>query len=106
MLLASNAGHFSMIKALHLADLITEMNGTTSHIQLEPCLTPSSTLCEAITAKGYPRFLWLYVRAFLPSLRPRSSRRLHKYLYCVGIDTSWSVLRCYGWQGRTVEEEE
>ncbi|KAL9615544.1 MAG: hypothetical protein Q9167_000057 [Letrouitia subvulpina] len=26
-LLASDAGHFSMIKALHLADLITEMNG-------------------------------------------------------------------------------
>ncbi|KAI9816529.1 MAG: CDP-diacylglycerol-serine O-phosphatidyltransferase [Pycnora praestabilis] len=27
MLLASDTGHFSMIKALHLADLITEMNG-------------------------------------------------------------------------------
>lgn len=27
MLLGSNAGHFSMIRALHLADLITEMNG-------------------------------------------------------------------------------
>jgi CDP-diacylglycerol--serine O-phosphatidyltransferase len=27
MLLASDTGHFSLIKALHLADLITELNG-------------------------------------------------------------------------------
>ena len=27
MLLASDTGHFSIIRALHLADLITEMNG-------------------------------------------------------------------------------
>jgi hypothetical protein len=26
-LLASDTGHFSLIKALHLADLITELNG-------------------------------------------------------------------------------
>jgi CDP-diacylglycerol---serine O-phosphatidyltransferase len=29
-LLASDTGHFSLIKALHLADLITELNGTSS----------------------------------------------------------------------------
>jgi CDP-diacylglycerol--serine O-phosphatidyltransferase len=27
MLLAADTGHFSLIKALHLADLITELNG-------------------------------------------------------------------------------
>jgi len=27
MLLASDTGHFSLIRALHLADLITELNG-------------------------------------------------------------------------------
>ncbi|KAJ9485760.1 hypothetical protein VN97_g7578 [Penicillium thymicola] len=27
MLLSSEHGHFSMVKAMHLADLITEMNG-------------------------------------------------------------------------------
>ncbi|GAB1216763.1 hypothetical protein ATERTT37_005981 [Aspergillus terreus] len=27
MLLSSETGHFSMIKALHLADLVTELNG-------------------------------------------------------------------------------
>jgi CDP-diacylglycerol--serine O-phosphatidyltransferase len=27
MLLSSDTGHFSLIKALHLADLITELNG-------------------------------------------------------------------------------
>jgi len=30
MLLASDTGHFSLIKALHLADLITELNGIRS----------------------------------------------------------------------------
>ncbi|MCJ1264328.1 CDP-diacylglycerol-serine O-phosphatidyltransferase [Lobaria immixta] len=45
-LLASDAGHFSMIKALHLADLITELNGNSilwfSHIfnALIPPLCP------------------------------------------------------------------
>lgn len=28
VLLSSEVGHFSLIRALHLADLITEMNGT------------------------------------------------------------------------------
>jgi CDP-diacylglycerol--serine O-phosphatidyltransferase len=28
-LLEEDSGHFSMIKMLHLADLITELNGTT-----------------------------------------------------------------------------
>ncbi|KAJ6051239.1 hypothetical protein N7460_001773 [Penicillium canescens] len=27
MLLSSEQGHFSLVKALHLADLVTEMNG-------------------------------------------------------------------------------
>ncbi|MCJ1483412.1 CDP-diacylglycerol-serine O-phosphatidyltransferase [Schaereria dolodes] len=36
MLLASDTGHFSLIKALHLADLITELNGTTDPILLFP----------------------------------------------------------------------
>ncbi|KAJ5295901.1 CDP-alcohol phosphatidyltransferase [Penicillium antarcticum] len=32
MLLSSEQGHFSMIKALHLADLVTEMNGKISYV--------------------------------------------------------------------------
>jgi hypothetical protein len=32
-LLAENTAHFSMIKMLHLADLITELNGTQQSIQ-------------------------------------------------------------------------
>ncbi len=31
-LLQGNVGHFSMIKMLHLADLITELNGTPPHL--------------------------------------------------------------------------
>jgi hypothetical protein len=33
-LLSNETGHFSLIRALHLADLITELNGTSS----EPCV--------------------------------------------------------------------
>lgn len=43
-LLAAEGGHFSLIKAMHLADLITEMNG--KHLPSTPChhhtrLTPN-----------------------------------------------------------------
>ncbi|KAI9752034.1 MAG: CDP-diacylglycerol-serine O-phosphatidyltransferase [Lichina confinis] len=38
MLLGSNAGHFSMIQALHLADLITELNGFCGVMSIFSCL--------------------------------------------------------------------
>ncbi|KAI9834265.1 MAG: hypothetical protein M1819_003103 [Sarea resinae] len=38
MLLASDTGHFSMIKALHLADLITELNGFCGIMSIFSCL--------------------------------------------------------------------
>ncbi|KAL8780240.1 MAG: hypothetical protein Q9194_001003 [Teloschistes cf. exilis] len=39
-LLEADAGHFSMIKALHLADLITELNGT-----VPPSLQKKNNIC-------------------------------------------------------------
>ncbi|KAF9888332.1 CDP-diacylglycerol-serine O-phosphatidyltransferase [Aspergillus nanangensis] len=36
MLLSSETGHFSMIRALHLADLVTELNGFCGGKQAEP----------------------------------------------------------------------
>jgi CDP-diacylglycerol---serine O-phosphatidyltransferase len=38
-LLASDTGHFSLIKALHLADLITELNGKRSALPLDISVT-------------------------------------------------------------------
>jgi hypothetical protein len=35
MLEATDPGHFSMVRALHLADLITLLNGTAQTTQLE-----------------------------------------------------------------------
>lgn len=36
VLLSSDAGHFSLIRALHLADLITELNGKQNPTPLSP----------------------------------------------------------------------
>lgn len=44
MLLAADTGHFSLIKALHLADLITELNG-----KLSRSYTPTVLLGKLLT---------------------------------------------------------
>lgn len=64
-LLSQDAGHFSLIRALHLADFITELNGTAY---------PSPYMRWGRNADLHMlnRFLWCYVRLLLaPLLHPR-----------------------------------
>ncbi|MCJ1307742.1 CDP-diacylglycerol-serine O-phosphatidyltransferase [Agyrium rufum] len=60
VLLAENAGHFSMIKALHLADLITEMNGFCGFMSIlssmKYCLGSPDNLTNMWLALGFMPF--------------------------------------------------
>jgi len=50
-LLSSDAGHFSLVRAMHLADLITELNGACGILSiftsLRYCLTSATAITEA-----------------------------------------------------------
>ncbi|MCJ1475143.1 CDP-diacylglycerol-serine O-phosphatidyltransferase [Lambiella insularis] len=60
MLLESNAGHFSMIRALHLADLITELNGFCGFMSIlcsmRYCLGPADRFGPAWAALAFMPF--------------------------------------------------
>jgi hypothetical protein len=43
LLAEENPGHFSLVRALHLADFITELNGTSAYTALLTAGTPSHT---------------------------------------------------------------
>ncbi|KAL8953605.1 MAG: hypothetical protein Q9222_000531 [Ikaeria aurantiellina] len=59
-LLAADAGHFSMIKALHLADLITELNGFCGFMSIlssmRYCLGPPDSHTSIYTALAFIPF--------------------------------------------------
>ncbi|KAL8738899.1 MAG: hypothetical protein Q9181_000351 [Wetmoreana brouardii] len=71
-LLAADAGHFSMIKALHLADLITELNGTHRFYTSPPLLGCILNIVRA----GFCGFM-----SILSSMR-----------YCLGPPTSYGPI--------------
>lgn len=110
VLLSSEVGHFSLIRAMHLADLITEMNGTSSlpHSP-SPLLSLSSwELCtncwHARATKN--RLLRHHVRLLLHALPPRRPFLPRQPLRCPGLPTLWPVLRLHGRQGRALAQEE
>jgi len=59
MLLSEDAGHFSLIRALHLADLITELNGFCGFMSI------LSSLRYCLSDPGHLTNLWLAF-AFMP----------------------------------------
>jgi hypothetical protein len=84
-----------MIKMLHLADLITELNGTS------PYAMPLYSQTNAP-----PRLLRNYVYLLFYAILPWASLCTCKSLGSIGIHALWVILRFYGWQGCTMEEEE
>ncbi len=64
VLLSSDAGHFSLIRAMHLADLITELNGEQP---LSPRRTNPTVVMEILAVAGQRRLLAFCFPAVLPS---------------------------------------
>jgi len=81
---------------LHLADLITELNGT--------ALCPTATLVSQVNVPF--RLLRSHVHLLLDAILPWVSLCTCKSLGSVGIHALWVVLRFHGWQGSTMEKEE
>ena len=52
VLLSSDAGHFSLIRALHLADLITELNGEQAPFPLSTRHTNPQSSWKSYEQKG------------------------------------------------------
>lgn len=92
----SDPGHFSMIRAMHLADLITLLNGMLHFLLL--------TLFLVLTANG--RLLWYQLCSVFSPLLHGQPQRSWQPLGCSGIHAFRSILRLYGWQGRSLEKEE
>ena len=54
LLLSADAGHFSLIRALHLADAITMLNGKLPLPFCFLCFLPSSVACgQPVLARGW-----------------------------------------------------
>jgi len=88
----TDPGHFSMIRALHLADLITLGNGTFSVLCTHP---PTNT----------PRLLRHNVHLLLPPLLSRARLFLRQPLGRTSIHALRSLLRLHGRQSRALEKE-
>jgi hypothetical protein len=85
---------------LHLADLITELNGTAL---LPHC--PSTALLVSYINVPF-RLLRSHVYLLLDAILPWASLCTCKSLGRVGFHALWVILRFHGWQGSKVEEEE
>jgi len=85
-----------MIRMLHLADLITELNGTASKAPLANI----RILIDAI------RILRSHVYLLLYALLPWPALCTRKPVGGLSIYAVWFVLRFYGREGREMEEEE
>lgn len=98
MLLASDTGHFSLIRALHMADLITELNG--KFLLLAPLVFTSFRRCTTIFVLSIDTFgirlLWRHVRLQLHAVLSRRAYRIWQPLGCVSIYAVWIILRLYG----------
>jgi hypothetical protein len=80
---------------LHLADLITELNGTASKAPLDIPI-----LIDAI------RILRSHVYLLFDALLPRPTLCTRKLVGCLSIHALRSVLRFHGREGCEMEEEE
>jgi hypothetical protein len=72
---------------LHLADLITELNGTASYSILSPSSETNASF----------RFLRSHVYLLLYAILPRAPFRACKSVGGVGVHAFWAVLRFHGW---------
>lgn len=73
--------------ALHMADLITELNGLSS--------TPRSGKPELIKVR-VNRFLRRNEHLLVPTILPRQSRRPFEPLHCNDFHAIWALLRFHG----------
>jgi hypothetical protein len=96
MLLASDTGHFSLIKALHLADLITELNGTIHHTIPDDGYMMD---CEKLTDIYASRLLRCHVYLFVHAILSRRAKRVRQSLGSFSLYALWFILRFYGWEG-------
>lgn len=119
-LLSQEAGHFSLVRALHMADFITELNGTLTcpkilflkrylalaKLDLLKARCARSNLDRRISANEDTRLLRHNVCLLLPPLlHPNRPHQPHESLLGVGLHPAWPVLRLHGRQGREVEKE-
>lgn len=110
-LLSSETGHFSLIRAMHLADLITELNGKQA---FPPRICSVSLLAwgmwRDILANRFSvfpsRLLWYYVRLLLPQLLSRRTYLSWKCIRRAGLFAVWAFFRFHGRQGCALEEQE
>jgi hypothetical protein len=100
VLLSGDAGHFSLIKALHLADLITELNGMLSC----PCLCSSSEIQGF--ANRCLRVLWCHVHLLVDEVLSGRAKLLWQFVCCIDFHAVRAVFRLYGWKGCEMEKEE
>lgn len=92
-LLQEDSGHFSMIKMLHLADLITELNGSCflsfSFYSSPP--PPATTATAIITIKLQHKLIWILQLGFCGVMSIFASMR-----YCLGPPSAhgnlWAAL--------------
>ena len=111
MLLAQDAGHFSMIRALHLADLITEMNGKCippppAILGLHPPYSPASSSATNNHTDILRRILRLHVHPLLDAVLPEPrSNRSNQPLARLGLHPLRSVLRLLRRQSRTLARQ-
>jgi hypothetical protein len=81
----------TLYRAMHLADLITEMNGM-----------PLDTL--GVTTTNIRRLLWLHVGSLLVEILT-AKWQPHPSLACLWLHAFRPLLRFLRWQGSPVEEE-
>ena len=82
------------IRALHLADLITELNGRFPLFPLltNPPLLHISLYIPCTITHPSPRFLRLHVHPQQHALLPRFSHRLYKHLHRPRLYSLWPLL--------------
>jgi hypothetical protein len=105
MLLASDTGHFSLIKALHMADLITELNGTIitlPHFLDHYCMP----MCKTFIYIHTSRLLRCHVHLFIHAILSRGAKRLRQSLGGISVYALRVILRFHGREGGQVEKKE
>ncbi|TQS39369.1 hypothetical protein Golomagni_00107 [Golovinomyces magnicellulatus] len=95
-LLREDTGHFSLVRMLHLADFITELNGEELVLNFKyKCPADQKTL----------RLLRCHVDIFLNALLSWFSISIWESMGSIGSHALWFVFRFHGWQSSEMEKK-